>query len=111
MKLKKVVFGFLILTLLSCNYVTQMIVPPTATPFPAATATATITPSPTATPLIPAYIPPECASSPLATIAPDTIAQATPEVEANEEIPKSKQLRVLRELGNVVEDVYVYPDF
>ncbi len=109
--MKKIVLGFLILTLLSCNYVTQMIVPPTATALPTVTATATITPSPTATPLVPAYIPAECASSPLATVSPDTVAQATPEVELNPEISESKQLRVLRQLNNVVEDVYVYPDF
>src|SRR5215211_5804539 len=111
MKMKKFVFGFLILTLLSCNYVTQMIVPPTATPLPTSTATATITPTPTAVPLLPAYIPPECEAAPVATVPPDVIAQATLEVQANPEISKSKQLRVLRDLGNVVEATYVYPDF
>ena len=111
MKMKKFVFGFLILTLLSCNYVTQMIVPPTATPLPTATATATTSPTPTSVALLPAYIPPECEAAPLATVPPDVIAQATLEVQANSEISKSKQMRVLRDLGNVVEATYVYPDF
>src|SRR5215211_2153541 len=113
MKIKKLMLGFLILALLSCNYVTQMIVPATATPLPTVTptTTATTTPTPTPVPLVPAYIPPECAAASLATIAPDIIAQATPENRANPEISKIKQLRVLREIDNVVEDVYVYPDF
>lgn len=113
MKMKKIVFGFLILTLLSCNYVTQMIVPPTATPLPTATATATATASPTPTPvpLLPAFVPPECEAAPLATVPPDVIAQATTEVQANPEISKGKQLRVLRDLANIVEETYVYPDF
>src|SRR5215213_8840036 len=111
MRMKKIVFGFLILTLLSCNYVTQMIVPPTATPLPMATATATASPTPTPVPLLPAYIPPECEAAPLATVPPDVIAQATLEVEDNPEISERKQLRVLRDLGNVVEATYVYPDF
>ena len=111
--MKKIVFGFLILTLLSCNYVTQMIVPPTATPLPTATATATATASPTPTPvpLLPAFVPPECEAAPLATVPPDVIAQATTAVQANPEISKGKQLRVLRDLANIVEETYVYPDF
>lgn len=113
MKMKKIVFGFLILTLLSCNYVTQMIVPPTATPLPTATATATATASPTPTPvpLLPAFVPPECEASPLATVPPEVIAQATTEVQANPELSKNEQLRVLRDLANIVEEAYVYPDF
>ena len=76
MKLKRIVFGLLILSLLACNFVTEMVFPPTATP----TATATIpsSPTPTATPLIPAFIPPECAATPLATLPADLLAQATP---------------------------------
>lgn len=108
---KKFVFGFLVLSLLSCNYVTQLIVPPTATPLPTATATVTITASPTATPvpLVPAFIPPECASAPIATLVPDSIAQPT--LEPNTEISKMAQLRIVSEIGDIVEDVYVYPDY
>lgn len=111
MRIKKIVFGFLILTLLSCNYVTQMIVPPTATLVPTATLTATATYTPSPVPLVPAYIPPQCANSPLATVAPDVAAQATPEIQTNPEISKSEELGILKGIGNIVEDVYVYQDY
>src|SRR5215216_2519743 len=109
---KKIVFGFLILTLLSCNYVTQMVVPPTATPLPTGTAMPidTVVPSPTVVPLQPAFIPDECASTPLATIEPGPQAPATLEVGTNPDVSKDEQLRILRDMGKVVEEVYVYPD-
>jgi C-terminal peptidase prc len=108
MKLKRIVFGLLILSLLACNFVTQMVFPPTVT----ATATTTLSPSPTltATPLLPAYIPPECAKTPLATVSPDLSARPTPEFQGTA-IPQGEQLTILRELGDVVEHVYVYPDY
>ena len=108
MKLKRIVFGLLILSLLACNFVTQMVFPPTATP--TATVTVTASPTPTATPLVPAFIPPECGTTPLATVPPDLSAQATPEFRVTE-IPQGEQLSILRELGNIVEKVYVYPDY
>ena len=108
MKLKRIVFGLLILSLLACNLVTQMVFPPTATP--TATVTVTASPTPTATPLVPAFIPPECGTTPLATVPPDLSAQATPEFQVTE-IPQGEQLSILRELGNIVEKVYVYPDY
>src|SRR5215208_5389516 len=111
MKTKKLVFGFLILTLLSCNYVTQMIVPPTATPLPTLTATTTTLPTPTTFALVPAFIPPQCASTPLATTVPDTSPQADAAVETNPEISKDEQLNILNEIGKIVETVYVYPDY
>jgi carboxyl-terminal processing protease len=111
MILKRVIFGFLILSLLACNFVTQMVFPPTATPTPTATSTPTPTPSPTPTPqLQPTYIPPECAAVPLATVPVDLALQTTPEVQTDE-ISQGEQLRILRELGDVVEGVYVYPDY
>jgi C-terminal processing protease CtpA/Prc len=110
MKMKKIAFGFLILTLLSCNYVTQMIVPPTVTPIPP-TATVTASATPTSVPLVPAFIPSQCASVPLATVAPDLAAQATPEFHTNPEISKREQLSIVREMGDIIEDVYVYPDY
>ena len=110
MKIKRFVFGFLILSLLSCNYVTQMIFPPTATPLPTLTPTASATPTPV--PLVPAFIPDECASVPLATIPPESaLAQPTLEVEANADVSQSEQEKILDELAKIVEDVYVYPDF
>ena len=110
MRIKRIVFGLTILPLLACNFVTQMVYPPTATPIPASTATISAVLTPTAEPLRPAYIPPECATVPLATIAPDQAAQATPEFEVVD-VPQDEQLRILRNLGDVVEGTYVYPDY
>lgn len=106
---KKFILGFLVLSLLSCNYVTQMIVPPTATPSPTITPTITASPTATEVPLLPAFIPAECTSAPIATMAPDAAIQPT--LEPNTEISKSQQLRIVREVADIVEDVYVYPDF
>ena len=112
MKIKRIVFGFLILSLLACNYVTQMVFPPTSTPIPTATLSPTIAPTLTPTALVPAYIPSECASTPLATVPPNsTLQQPTSESEANPEISQSEQLQILDELASIVEDVYVYPDY
>lgn len=110
MKLKRIIFGLLVLSLLACNFVTQMVFPPTATPTASQTPTATVTLTPTPTPLVPAFIPPECAAVPLATVAPDVTLQATPEFQVTE-ISKNEQLRILEELGHIVEEIYVYPDF
>jgi C-terminal peptidase prc len=110
MKVKQFFLGGLVLSLLACNFVTQMVFPPTATPTASQTPTATVTLTPTPTPLVPAFIPPECVTAPLATIAPDAALQATPEFQVTE-ISKEEQLRILEELGHIVEDIYVYPDF
>lgn len=115
MKIKRIVFGFLVLSLLSCNFVTQMIAPPTATPTitPTFTPTATATPSPTptATPLVPAYIPPQCdPAAPPATVPPEFFVQPTPQIEV-EEISKQAQLEILGEIEKIVDNSYVYPDF
>jgi carboxyl-terminal processing protease len=107
MIIKRILFGLLILSLLACNFVTQMVFPPTATPTPTATVTTSSTPTPTA--LLPVFIPPECANTPLATVPPDLSAQATLEFQVTE-IPQDEQLNILRELGDIVENVYVYPD-
>lgn len=112
MKLRKIAFGFLILALLSCNYVTQRIVPPTATAIPTATATATLTFTPSAVPIVPAFIPPECANTPLATVSPDTVvARPTIEIPANDQISKRLQLSILDQINTIVKKVYVYPDY
>ncbi len=108
---KKIIFGFLILTLLSCNTVTRMIVPSTVTPLPAATATTTLIPTGTNVSLVPAFIPPACTAMPLATVSPDVAAEATPELEANPQISQSEQLSILKKVEDIVEKTYVYPDY
>ena len=110
MKLKRLVFGLLILSLLACNYVTQMIFPPTATPPPTSTPTATASPTPTTEPLAPAFFPPECAATPLATLSPEANPQPTQGFETTA-ISQGEQMRILRDIGDIVKDIYVYPDF
>src|SRR5690349_10575334 len=110
MRIKRIVFGLTILPLLACNFVTQMVYPPTATPIPSSTATFPAVLTPTPEPLRPAYVPPECAAIPLATVAPDQAAQATPEFEVVD-VPQDEQLRILGNVGDVVEGTYVYPDY
>jgi len=107
---KRIAYGVLVLSLLACTTVTQLVSPATATPFP----TATLIPSLTSTsaPLVPAYIPPECQSVPLATVPPDqTLSQPTLTPEPIVEISKSTQLQIFDELTGIVDKVYVYPDF
>jgi len=112
MKTKRIAFGFLILMLMACNFVTQLIVPPTATPLPTATSTPTSTVTPSPTPQVPAYIPPQCTSSSLATVAPDiALAQSTTEAKANPNISQDEQLLIFSEMTNKINQVYVYPDF
>lgn len=111
MKIKRILFGLLVLSLLSCNFVTQMIVPPTATPIPTFTPTVTASPTPTATPLVPAFIPPQCsASAPFPTLSPELAIEPTPQFETKQ-ISKRAQLRIIDEIEEIVEQVYVYPDY
>jgi len=112
MKTKRIAFGFLIMALMACNFVTQMIVPPTATPLPTATFTLTATSTSSPTALAPAYIPPQCANSAPATVAPDIeLARPTTEAQANKPISQNKQMQIFNALTNIVDQVYVYPDF
>src|SRR5687768_13228178 len=110
MKLKRLTFGILIFSMLACNYVTQMVFPPTATPIPTLTPTPTASPTPTPEPLAPAFIPPECATTPLATISPESASQPAPEFETVE-ISQGEQMRIFREFADIVENIYVYSDF
>src|SRR5215510_12679332 len=116
MNSKRISFGFLILTLMACNFATQMIAPSTPTPQPSPTLTLTLSPIPpptlTATPLTPAYIPPQCSNQPLATLAPDVaLAQPTLESQPNPAISKTEQLKIFRKMTHIIDTVYVYPDF
>src|SRR5215213_1214981 len=110
MILKRITFVLLVLSILGCNFVTQVVFPPTATPTASVTPTIVVSLTPTPEPLRPAYIPPECATVPLATVPPDQAVQATPEVTM-EHVSQNEQLSILRELGDVVETIYVYPDY
>jgi len=110
MNKKRFAYGVLVLSLLACNTVTRLANPPTATPVPTLTATPSLTPTPVL--LAPAFIPPECESIPLATVAPDqALLQPTVTAEPNVEISQDTQLQVFKDLTKVVDDVYVYSDF
>jgi carboxyl-terminal processing protease len=110
MKIKRIALGILVLLLLACNFVTQMIAPPTATPIPTFTPTVTTTPTPTPTQLVPAFIPPQCKAQPVATLSPEQVAQPVQTFDVKE-ISKSKQLQILDEIKGIVKDKYVYPDY
>jgi hypothetical protein len=113
MKLKKMALGFLMLFLLACSTITSLVLPPTATLIPTATVTLTASPTSTATatPLAAAYIPPECANIPPATLPAEASIATTEQVQANAEISKEEQLDILHEVDDIVREVYVYPDF
>ena len=106
--------GVLTVALLACNFVTQLVAPPTPTPPPTPTLTPFPAPSPTltSTPLVPAYIPPQCANQPLATVAPElALAQPTADLPSNPALSGREQLQIFREMTSVIESVYLYPDY
>ncbi len=104
MKIKRFSYVLLITTMLACNFVTSRLSPPTATPAPTLTATLE--------PLAPAYIPSSCQNIALATVPPATaLAQPTPELQANPDVPRDLQQKVFNDVVEVIEEVYVYPDF
>ena len=111
MKIKRLAFGLLILSMLACNYVTQLILPATATPIPTLTATPAASPTSTSEPLKPAFIPPGCEATPLATIAPEVAAGIPSTQSGIVQISQGEQMRILREINRIVTEVYVYPDF
>lgn len=104
MKIKRFSYTLLIAAMLACNFVTDRLAPPTATP--AATFTATLEP------LTPAHIPPSCQNIDIATIPPATaLAQPTSELQANPEISQELQRKVFDDVVHTIEQVYVYEDF
>lgn len=105
MKTKRFSYIFLIASmLLACNFVTSRFTPSTATPTPPLTAALES--------LTPAYIPSSCQNIALATISPAlALIQPTPELQANPEISKDLQQQVFDSTVDVIEQVYVYPDF
>jgi carboxyl-terminal processing protease len=96
MTIRRFTFFLLTASLLACNFLTSKLAPLTARLYP----------------LTPAYIPPSCQSTALATIPASTaLAKPTPELEANPEISHALQERVFQETVNIIDNVYVYPDF
>ncbi len=106
MNMKRIAWGTLVVSLLACNYVTQIVNPATETPPATGTVPATFTPAP----LVPAYIPPECVSIPPATVPPQVVAP-TQTLAPLTEISQGTQVQIFDELTEIIDDVYVYPDF
>jgi carboxyl-terminal processing protease len=97
MKTKQFAYIFLIASMLACNFVTSRLTP-------------LLNKTPAA--LTPAYIPPKCQTVPIATVSPATgLVQPTPELQADPDISPSLQKQVFDKAVDVVEKVYVYPDF
>lgn len=109
MKIRRLTLIVVFFLSLSCNAITSGFkTPPTATPIPP---TQTFTPTETPFPA-PAYIPPECQNSAIATIpAATTIAEPTLGVDANPPIGKDEQLKVFNDLVDRIDKVYLDPDF
>ncbi len=98
---------------LACNYLTKALSPagPTNTPIGVGTNTATASPSGTAQPAG-LYIPPGCENVPVATLPAATeLAIPTPAIQANPAINQALQVRVFNETVNVVNQVYVHPNY
>jgi carboxyl-terminal processing protease len=96
MKIRHLTYVILIASLLACNFLTSQFAPPTPTPVPLTTA----------------YIPQNCRNTALATIpAATALVKPTPEIEANPDISASLQKKVFQTVVDVINKVYVYPDF
>lgn len=109
--LKRIAYGLLVLSLLACNFVTQLVNPNLPTAIPSVTMTAPISNGATNSPaLVPAYIPPECVSIPPATVSPQQIAP-TQTIAPIAEISKDEQLKIFDRMTDIIDNVYVYPDF
>jgi len=107
MNFRRLTIASVILFLLACNFAAgpSAVVGVTQTPAYSSTATAAISPSPV-------YIPPGCQNVPLATIpAATALAEPTPFLQANPEVPGDLQQQVFDELVGTIGRVYVYPDF
>jgi len=109
MKLKRLALVLVLFLSLSCNVITRSFTAaPTTTPIPPIQTSA---PTETSFPA-PAYIPPECQNSAIATIpAATVIAAPTLGLAVNPPLGKDEQLKVFDELVNTINKVYLYPDF
>lgn len=110
MNMKRLTYILLIASMLGCNFLNSMLTPATPTPQPTFTVGATETVTPGS--LVPAYVPPQCQSTPPATISPATaLVQPTPVLQANPEISQDVQEKVFEQVVQIIDRVYVYKDF
>jgi carboxyl-terminal processing protease len=101
MKMNRMITAGVLVSSLACNFIMRA--------FSDATPTAEV---PVLAIPTPAYIPPQCLGQPLATMSPEiALAEPTPFLETDPEIPVDLQTNVFNEVVDVVQEVYVYPDF
>ncbi len=112
MTLKRLPLVMILFLALACNYITRAI----PTEFILATSTSTATEAVPITgamsTLQPAWIPPDCTGTPVATLIPATEqAIPTPAIQANKPVDQQTQLQIFDQVVQTVNSVYVYPDF
>lgn len=117
MTYKRLPLAIILIFALACNFVTRSIpavgVPSGATNSGASVAATNAVPITGAiSTLQPAWIPPDCAGTPVATVVPATEeALPTPVLQANQPIDQKTQLQIFDQTVQTVNTVYVYPDF
>ncbi len=115
MKYRRLPLVLLLVFALACNYITRSI-PTSFVPSNPSGAINTLTPSVPITGAIstlqPAWIPPDCSGTPVATVIPATEeAIPTPAIQANTPVDHQTQMQIFESVVKTVNDNYVYPDF
>src|SRR5512142_2442235 len=116
MTYKRLPLAIVLIFALACNYVTRSIptvlVPPSTIGGATRSATSPLPVTGAISTLQPAWIPPDCAGTPIATVIPATEeALPTPVSQANKPIDQQTQLQIFDQTVQTVNNVYVYPDF
>src|SRR5512135_911094 len=103
MSYRRLPLVLLLILSLACNFITS------ALPRSVAPVTAAVPVTGSSGTLQPAYVPPDCAGTPVATLpAPTEQAVPTPAIQANAPIDHATQLKVFNETVKTISDVYVY---
>ncbi len=101
MKVKHLITVGALCSSLACNYVMELF-----------TGTGMETQTPLSGIPAPIYMPPQCQGLPIATISPQVaLVEATPFLQANPDVSPDVQKQVFNDVVDIVNDVYVYPDF
>src|SRR5512135_1076294 len=103
---KRLPFVIILILSLACNFVTSTL------PRRLAASTAVVPVTGGSSTLQPAYVPPDCVGTPIATLPPPAEqAVPTPSIQANQQVDHNEQLQIFDETTKVISDAYVYPDF
>jgi C-terminal peptidase prc len=101
--------SLLVTTGLACQAAYRLVLPPTATPQPSATATTLPSVTPSITPILPTPEPTLVID--LVTTTPESPDPHSALTVTPTPLPKSLQLSVFKDLWQAVNDNYLYPDF